>query len=174
MTRLSKSILSFASVALAAGGLTLVVPRAAHAVAAAVLVQVLNTSANPAITQSAPSQAAQLINLEGNTSGPVFSTFVFVSGGVVVGIGTPPSYSVPANQSLVITDVDIQPSCSAPVEIVIGPENESMAWSVSGPNTTHFEYHSGTVFPAGSTPHVAGSSPACPVDVRLHGYLTLN
>ena len=174
MTRLSKSVLSFVSVALAAGVLTLAVPRAAHAVAAAVLVQVLNTAANPAITQSAPSQAAQLVNLQGNSSGPTFSTFVSVSGGIITGIGTPPSYSVPANQSLVITDVDIQPNCSGPIEIVIGPETESMAWSVSGPNTSHFEYRSGTVFPAGSTPHVAGSSPACPVDVRMHGYLTTN
>jgi hypothetical protein len=174
MTRLSKSVLSFVSVALAAGVLTLAVPRAAHAVAAAVLVQVLNTAANPAITQSAPSQAAQLVNLQGNSSGPTFSTFVSVSGGIITGIGTPPSYSVPANQSLVITDVDIQPNCSGPIEIVIGLENESMAWSVSGPNTTHFEYRSGTVFPPGSTPHVAGSSPSCPVDVRMHGYLTSN
>jgi hypothetical protein len=174
MTKLSKFVLSFASVALTAGVLTLAVPRAAHAVAAAVLVQVLNTSANPAITQSAPSQAAQLVNLQGNTSGPASSTFVFVSGGIITGIGTPPSYSVPANQSLVITDVDLQPNCSGPVEIVISNEAEIMAWSVSGPNTTHFEYRSGTVFPAGSTPHVSGSSPACPVDVRMHGYLTTN
>jgi hypothetical protein len=172
MTRLSKSVLSFASVALTAGVVTLAVPRAAHAVAAAVLVEVLNTSANPAITQSAPSQAAQLVNLQGNTSGPTFSTFVFVSGGIP--LGTPPSYSVPSNQALVVTDVDIQPSCSGPVEIVIGNESESMAWSVSGPNTSHFEYRSGTVFPAGSTPHLSGSSPACPVDVRMHGYLTTN
>lgn len=174
MTRLSKSILSFASVALTAGVLTLAVPRAAHAVAAAVLVQVLNTSANPAITQSAPSQAAQLVNLQGNTSGPEFSSFVSVSGGPVTVLGTPPPYSVPANQALVITDVDILPSCSGPVDIVIGVETESMDWSVSGPNTTHFEYRSGTVFPAGTTPHVAGSSPACPVEVRMHGYLTTN
>jgi hypothetical protein len=174
MTRLSKSVLSFVPVALAAGALTLAVPRAAHAVAAAVLVQVLNTSANPAITQSAPSQAAQLVNLQGNTSGPTFSTFVFVSGGIITGIGTPPSYSVPATQSLVITDVDIQPNCSGQVDIVIGNETESMDWSVSGPNTSHFEYRSGTVLPPGSTPHVAGSSPSCPVDVRMHGYLTTN
>jgi hypothetical protein len=172
MTKLSRSVLSFASVALAVGGLTLAIPRAAHAVAAAVLVQVLNTSANPAITQSAPSQAAQLVNLQGNTSGPTLSTFVFVSGGIF--LGPLPSYSVPANQALVVTDVDIQPSCSGPMEIVISNESESMAWSVSGPNTTHFEYRSGTVFPAGSTPHVSGSSSACPVDVRMHGYLTTN
>lgn len=174
MTRFSKSVLSFASVALTAGVLTLAVPRAAHAVAAAVLVEVLNTSANPAITQSVTSQAAQLVNLQGNTSGPTFSTFVSLSGAILTGIGPPPSYSVPATQSLVITDVDIQPSCSGPVEIVIGNESEIMAWSVSGPNTTHFEYRSGTAFPPGSTPHVSGSSPACPVDVRMHGYLTSN
>jgi len=173
MTRLSKSVLSVGLVALTAGVLTLAAPRAVHA-AAAVLVQVVNTAANPVITQSTPSQAAQLVNLEGNTSGPTFSSFASVSGGIVTVIGTPPAYSVPANQALVITDVDIQPTCSGPIEIVIGIETPNMAWSVSGPNTSHFEYRSGTVFPEGSTPHVAGSSSACPVDVRMHGYLTLN
>jgi hypothetical protein len=174
MTRLSKSVLSFVPVALTAGVLLLAVPRAAHAVAAAVLVQVLNTAANPAITQSAPSQAAQLVNLQGSTSGPASSSFASASGGPLIVIGTPPTYSVPATQSLVITDVDIQPNCSGQVDIVIGIETESMDWFVSGPNTSHFEYRSGTVFPPGSTPHVAGSSPACPVDVRMHGYLTSN
>lgn len=46
MIRLPKSVLSFGAVALVASGLMLAVPRAAHAVAAA-LVQVTNTSASP-------------------------------------------------------------------------------------------------------------------------------
>ena len=46
LTRLPKSVLSFRAVALVACGLTLAVPRAAHAVAA-VLVQVTNTASSP-------------------------------------------------------------------------------------------------------------------------------
>jgi len=46
MTRLPKSVVSFGAVALVACGLTLAVPRAAHAVAA-VLVQVTNTASSP-------------------------------------------------------------------------------------------------------------------------------
>jgi hypothetical protein len=50
MIRLSKSVGSLGAVALVAGVFTLTVPRAAHAVAAA-LVQVTNTSANPVLNQ---------------------------------------------------------------------------------------------------------------------------
>ncbi|MGB6942988.1 MAG: hypothetical protein WBE37_11375 [Bryobacteraceae bacterium] len=173
MTKLRKSVLSFGSAVLAVGAFSLAVPKTAHAVAA-ILVQVTNTAASPAITQSVPSQAAQLVNLEGGTSGPSFSPFVSASGGILSVIGTLPSYVVPDNQSLVITDVDIAPNCSGQFDIVVGIETVSMAWSVSGLNTSHFEYHSGTVFPAATTPQVGGGSPSCPVDVRMHGYLTSN
>jgi hypothetical protein len=50
MTKLPKSLLSFGAVALAAGVLTLAFPRAAHAVAAA-LVEVTNTRSNPVPNQ---------------------------------------------------------------------------------------------------------------------------
>ena len=52
MNRLPKSLLSFGAVALAAGLLTLAFPRAAHAVAA-VLVVVTNTRSNPVPNQDA-------------------------------------------------------------------------------------------------------------------------
>jgi hypothetical protein len=42
----------------------LAAPRAAHAIAAT-LVQVVNTPSNPAITQSVPTQASQLVSLYG-------------------------------------------------------------------------------------------------------------
>ena len=52
MNRLPKSLLSFGAIALAAGLLTLAFPRAAHAVAAA-LVVVTNTRSNPVPNQDA-------------------------------------------------------------------------------------------------------------------------
>ncbi len=179
MTKLSKSVLSFGSAVLAVGAFSLAVPRAAHAVAA-ILVQVTNTTASPAITQSVPSQAAQLVNLEGGTSAITFSPFT--AGTIQYVNVNPPSYVVPDNQSLVITDVDIAPNCAGQFNIVVGLSSGSvyglnsidMAWSVSGPNTSHFDYRSGTVFPPGTTPQVGGGTLACPVDVRMHGYLTSN
>jgi len=60
---------SFRTMLLSGGGvvalavaLSLIAPRAAHAIVAA-LVQVTNTTANPAITQSTKEQASQLIRL---------------------------------------------------------------------------------------------------------------
>jgi hypothetical protein len=50
MIRIPKSVVSFAALALAAGALTLAVPRAAHALTAA-LVEVSNSPASPASLQ---------------------------------------------------------------------------------------------------------------------------
>jgi hypothetical protein len=84
----TKSVLSFGAAVFAVGALLLAVPRTAHAVAA-ILVQVTNTAVNAAITQSVPSQAAQLVNLEGNTSGGSFSPFISASGSIITVIGPP-------------------------------------------------------------------------------------
>jgi len=75
MIRIPKSIFSFGALFLAVGVLTLAVPRAAHAVAAA-LVQVNNTTANAAITQNVPSQAARLVFLSANLPPNTSSGFV--------------------------------------------------------------------------------------------------
>src|SRR5579863_4422906 len=100
MFKPSKSVLSFGAGALALSVLILAAPRAAHAIAAT-LVQVTNTPANPAVTQSVGQQASQLVNLLAiGSSGTQFSR---VSPGGLVTFG----YTVPANQYLVITAVDL-------------------------------------------------------------------
>jgi hypothetical protein len=181
MIRISKSMLSFGTFILAAGVLTLALPRAAHAVAAA-LVQVSNTTENPAITQSVPSQASRLVYL--TTSLPPNSSSGFFSGGV--------KYTLPAGQSLVITAVDITPSleCTtgAYLFILIGNNSfglsstdDNMMWNLSPPNTGHFTYPSGIVFAPGSSPQIefrAGNNTSgfCGdgATVNMLGYLTSN
>jgi hypothetical protein len=149
MTRIPKSVLTLGGVILAVGVLPLAVPRAAHAVAA-ILVTVVNTAENPAITQSASEQAAQLIFLTNSivpNSALKLSSF---SGG--------PAYSVPAGFSLVITAVDLTPGfeCASGIFTFAlngntNNTNAFKAWAVSPPNTGHFEYPSRIVFGPGSS-----------------------
>jgi hypothetical protein len=174
MLRIPKSMFSFGALFLAVGVLTLAVPRAAHAVAAA-LVQVNNTAANPAIMQSVSSQAAQLVRLIGyatpnSTDGQPF----YISGGLE-DVG----YSVPAGQSLVVTAVDITPPCASDT-VSVGLYGVAI-YTVSGPNTTHFEYPSGIVFPPGTNPSVVSLGQTTTAGdcfqsthVNVYGYLTSN
>jgi hypothetical protein len=138
--------------------LALVTPRAAHALAAA-LVQVSNTTENPAITQGVPSQASQLVLL--STKLPPNSFTEFVSAG--------PGSTGSLNFS-------VQDFLSDGISVV-----STMTWTVSAPNTGHFEYPSGIVYPAGSTPLVnfnaaSNTSGSCAnnAQVNLLGYLTYN
>ena len=64
-----KRILSYGAVALAAAVLILATPPAARAIAAT-LVQVTNTSVNPAVAQSPDTQAAQLVRLTADYLSP--------------------------------------------------------------------------------------------------------
>jgi len=62
MIRLSKSVLAVGAVVLAGSLITLMNPKAVHALAAA-LVQVTNTASNPAVTQSVGAQAGNMVHL---------------------------------------------------------------------------------------------------------------
>jgi hypothetical protein len=183
MIRIPKSVVSFGAVAVVAGGLTLAVPRAAHALAAA-LVQVANTPASPAITQSANGQAAQLVQLSAivNPSNPFGQVF----GGLTAGHQLTSPYSAPNNQSLVVTAVDVSPpanctsgSFSVKLSSTAG---ELPLWTASAPSTGHFEYPSGIVFSPGATPNIQNvftnniGGPFCneAIVVNLYGYLTFN
>jgi len=90
-------------------------------------------------------------------------------------------YTIPSNQSLVITAVDVAPSECTPssytglssVGLAVSNENRN-GWVVSGQTTTHFAYPSGLVLGAGLTPELFTGSTACAVSLELHGYLTSN
>jgi hypothetical protein len=176
MMRLPKSVFSFGAVVLSAAILMLAVPRAAHAVAAA-LVQVTNTASNPAMTQSINQQAAQQVEIS--------------CGGYDVGLIEPcgsisptgvssSNYVVPASQFLMITGVDVTPAsltaCSAPSFAQLSQNGFQRAgWGFTGLNTLHFAYPNGFVLAPGSvlTQGVVTGS-ACGATVYLYGYLTTN
>jgi hypothetical protein len=162
--------------------LALVTPRAAHAFAAA-LVQVSNTTESPAITQSAGSQASQLVLLSANVLPN--STANFYS----TGSGNIPfnSYTVSSTQSLVVTAVDITPSVGCTTGsyhfVLLGNNilDPAMMWTLSAPNTGHYPYPSGIVFVSNSQPqislsHASTNSGDCAnaAEVNLLGYLTYN
>ena len=167
MTRLPKSVVSFGALVLTAGALTLAVPRAAHAVAAA-LVQVSNPPASPANTEDTSRQANQLVQLHCQTAGDGD-----ISGCSLVSSGA--FFTVPAPQSFVITTVDVRSlldfTGSNAVFLtgsVAGITNH--AWAFSGGNTFEYQYPSGIVYPSGAvfitTVHSA--------EVYITGYLTAN
>jgi hypothetical protein len=172
MFKLSKSVLSFGAGALAVVALMLAAPRAAHAVAAA-LVQVTNTASNPAVTQDVSHQVSQLVSLGDTTIGGQPSQFLsFLSNGTYVN-----GYTVPANQYLVINSADVsgQQGCAG-LNISLGMGNYVFAsWIVSGPDSVHFGYPSGIVVPPGATPLLIVNGPGtCSGSLQLHGYLTSN
>lgn len=174
MIRLSKSVVSFGTVALVACVATLAVPRAAQSFADK-MVEVENTAAKPAITQSARDLAAQLVQL---TSRPLIQTVTtFVNAGSSQNV----AYLVPTGQSLVVTAVDITPppGCTQPSPFQLfgaGAELSDLLWTLAPQNTGHFEYPSGIVFAAGSRPEVLFGAGTCTNGaaalVNLFGYLT--
>jgi hypothetical protein len=181
MIRLPKSAVSFGAVALVACVATLAVPRAAHAVAAA-LVQVTNTTPNPAITQTVPTQAAQLIQLSAGFFDPLVAGQQGNVTAVPVGaLNSPGEYSIPAGQSLVITAVDFIPvtTCTGTSAINLSSGgNSSLVWVVSNSTSAHFEYPSGMVFGPGSPLKInwnPSNLSSCDLNapvVNLFGYLT--
>jgi hypothetical protein len=178
MIRIPKSVVSFGAVALVAGVLTLAVPRAAHAVAAA-LVQVTNT----VTTQDTSRQASQLVHLNVELSSDQFEKF-----NLVTLTGPIANYSVPTTASLVITSVDITPAIdSAGISSTVhlfGGEPSVMLFAIPGqPNlaqfaTVHYSYPAGIVIGPGLIPSVQmlanNGVSGNDVFVDLVGYLTNN
>jgi hypothetical protein len=178
MIRIPKSVISFGGLFLAVGLITLAIPRAARAVAAA-LVQVTNT----VTTQDTSRQAGQLVHLNVELLSDQFEKFSLVTAS-----GPIANYSVPTTASLVITSVDITPSTlSAGLGATIhlfGGEPSAMLFAMPGQlnpgqfATIHFSYPSGIVIAPSLIPSVqmlsntgAGGND---VFVDLFGYLTSN
>jgi hypothetical protein len=194
MFRISKSTLSWGGVAVAAILITLAVPRAAHAVAAA-LVQVTNTASSPVISQGIGNQAAQIVEIEcgynlgaGNIN--PFGCAAVPPNGFTSFLPPGSKYTVPEGETLVVTAVDIFSGAAAGtpcmsyafpqviLEEPIGPSTiedvPRKSWIVpSGAGTAHYVYPSGILFPAGGVVYfVSNSVSACTVTIDMHGYLT--
>ena len=186
--RISKSALSWGGVAAAAILFTLAVPRAAHAVAAA-LVQVTNTASSPVISQSIGNQAAQIVEIE---CGYIPDSQTRHGCNLIPPTGIIPSpppevYTVPDSQTLVVTSVDIlsgsaagspcmSPALAQVVTIMPGGEFgvPRKSWIVpSGAGTVHYVYPSGILFEPGFNINgVVNNATACTLTLDMHGYLT--
>jgi hypothetical protein len=161
-------------------------PKAAKSVAAA-LVQVTNTISNPAITQSVPTTAQQMILLKTpyntwiNPNNELTLVQVLPDGTFVT---TP--YVVPAGQKLVVTQVDIAPFAQNGAWIVLrvlwpgGYSSPVENFYLPNTATQDFRLTPGMVFPAGTSVAVDSNVPAFPLpmtgiaDVSVLGYLTVN
>ncbi|HEY4009495.1 MAG TPA: hypothetical protein VGM11_05045 [Acidobacteriaceae bacterium] len=189
--RISRSVMAVGGVVVAAAAIGFTNPKAVHAVAAA-LVQVTNTASDPVVTQSVGQQAAQIVSLYCvPNANPVTGSCSLITDTYQGN----PAYVVPANESLVVTAVDIYTyilvhevalgytACSAGREDGIALSNGGpyrLTWEmVDNTSPTHFTYPSGVVFGPGSTPspssrHYNASLDAqCGSDAFLvYGYLT--
>lgn len=178
MIRLRKSLFPIGVAGLALATLTLSLPKAAHAVAAA-LVQVTNTASNPVVTQSIGQQAGQSIQIACSTHFGICNQMGLS--------GNAPTYVVPAGQFFVITAVDVTSfgstgvGCPTAHLVTLSglPPNNTIGFEYSVPansGTRHFSYPSGVVFPSGVTPDVGGATlpTGCTDDLWVYGYLTSN
>lgn len=188
--RISKSVMAVGGVVLAGMLIGVTNPKAVHAAVTALLVQVTNTASNPVVTQSVGQQAANAVVLA-----------CYPSTGLSEGVCQSQSadaalqYTVPANESLVITAVNINTEvplgntiagkyqCSASRQDMIYLNNKKvLGWQiVNTTSQTDFTYPSGVV--AGPSSTVLPSevwyggdlASTCGADIiYLYGYLTAN
>jgi hypothetical protein len=178
--KFAKSLLiGTGSVAVAGFALTLLAPKALHAVVAT-LVEVANTSSNPAITQDVPHLASQIVTLAAQVDASSF-TKVFLFYQVLPQGGTSgTSFVTPGGKSLVITSIEFAPTAgSGDVTLVLLDGftiNTYEQWNVSAGSITDLQYPTGIVLGSGVSPIIVpqhGSTTGA-FNVYLHGYLTAN
>jgi len=173
MMRISKSVFAVGGVVLAGCLFTVMNPRSVHAVAAA-LVQVTNTASNPVVNADATRSAAQIVEIYCN---PAFSCNSVAPGGAV----DPTDYTVPAGQSLVITDIEILTQSGSYLSVfnIAYQPSPGFVGSYYGPYyhvasdglTHHFALQRGIVWPSGGALRPFGT---LGLQATLHGYLTAN
>jgi hypothetical protein len=176
--KLLKSLLmGTGGVVLAGFMLALLAPKAVHAVVATA-VQVVNTSANPAITEDNSRQAAQIVTImcPTNRNSSPSCTQVLPNGDAGALPGPHGGYVVPANQSFVIKSLDSFLNTSVEVDLVIstfGTPGARIAESVVIPANGQISFSSGIV--AGPGTEVSPDNGSLdPGVLTLHGYLTSN
>ena len=162
-----RTLMGWGAIALAVTLLILAAPKAAHAIVAT-LVQVANTSANPAITQDVsrlPSQNVQLVCTQ-----ILIDCQQILLNGSLVG-----SYSVPAGSSLVITTVQINISSTGTNAVELRVTGGIRGtWVFNSTGTFEFQYPAGIVFSSGQTPIVGGLGQGANDQAFLIGYLVSN
>jgi hypothetical protein len=177
MKFLKSLLMGTGGVVLAGLVLALLAPRAVHAVVATA-VQVVNTSASPAMTEDVSLQASQIVTLRCNLFPGYQQTSCsqIMPNGVAVGsTGQFGGYVVPANQYFVLKSMDTSLSGAAPLIALFLYKNLVAASTedVNPPAYGQVSFSSGIAVGPGmelAPINVSGSAGA----ITLHGYLTSN
>lgn len=182
MKSLKRALAALGIVAVIAIMVTLVTPKTAKALVAT-LVQVVNTTANPAHTQDVSTTAAQIVELRCPQLAGCTQVFPDASTGPTGG------YFVPVNQSLVITSVDILPPVPStfPVFAVLaeaqplGTYNDREKWLIQTNTTNLFQFPGAGIVVGPQSAFLVifsfSNNSTLGLDsytATLHGYLTSN
>jgi hypothetical protein len=163
--------------AIFAVALTLAVPREVHAIAAT-LVQVTNTTENPALTQDISREASQIVHLTTQGKANVNPATMTQLHQYFPGGTFGPAYVVPAGENLVITSVEAS-VITAGNNYLNLYDNTTIGqreiWYLPNVGLTQLQFPSGFVYPAGSSVYVyIGGDATTQMIVDVHGYLTAN
>jgi hypothetical protein len=164
-----RTLMGWGAIALAVSLLILAAPKAAHAIVAT-LVQVANTSANPAITQDVSKLASQNVQIYCNAAFPatVACTQILPDGSST---GAP--YVVPTGQRLIITTVQLMAFGADNPELFVGQgETARGVWILTAAGSFQFQYPSGIVFASERTLLFTGGAHSGPA--YFNGYLVSN
>ncbi len=159
--------------------LTLAAPRAVHALAAA-LVQVVNTTANPAITQDTSRQASQIVTLLCQTQSVYPTPFACIQIDSHGQDAPTLVYTVPSSSNFILTSLDYFPNGAASGQgylTILDQTQPSSSYESIGvvdlSKPVSFQFSSGIVVGGTAQPEVACSCGFGPF-IYLHGYLTSN
>jgi hypothetical protein len=179
MSMVRKALSALGAIFLAALLIAALAPKAAHAIVAT-LVQVANTSANPAITQGVPNLASQIVTLTASIDADSFTKVAPFYQVSPQGGSSGTVYVTPSTQSLVITSIEFAPaggSGNLNLDFLNGFSLETYEqWNVSAGSITNLQYPTGLVLGPNVAPILvpnSGSTTAS-FNVYLHGYLTAN
>jgi hypothetical protein len=158
--------------------LTLAVPREVHALAAA-LVQVANTTANPAVTQDVSRQASQLVHLTTVGKAVVNPATMTQLHQYIPGGTFGPPYVVPDGENLVITSLEASVLAAGNNYLNLYDNTtigQRELWYLPNVGLTQLTFPSGLVYPAGSSVYVyiGGPGANATMFIDVHGYLTAN
>jgi hypothetical protein len=180
MKFLKSLLMGTGAVVLAGLVLALLAPQAVHAVVATA-VQIVNTSASPAITEDTSRQASQIVTIQcvmfSNVTTSCFQSLP--NGGSGDLHGQKGGYVVPANQYFVLKSIDIDivnPDSATDLYIsLLTPQGlqtsaEPVPISLNG----QVSFASGIVAGPGMEVFPLASSSGVQGEVTLHGYLTPN
>jgi hypothetical protein len=177
MKFLKSLLMGTGAVVLAGLVLALLAPKAVHAVVATA-VQVVNTSANPAITEDTSRQASQIVTLTCHFSLVCYSTLPNLN---APDSGPNGGYLVPANEYFVVKSIDaFNIGASTPISIRFivhngGGTSDIAVEQVVLPPNGQISFASGLAVVGGAEVVTSASTPLPTGGIlTIHGYLTPN